>query len=143
MPEKRLSQIIQKRSKGLCLDKERMIARVSAPEDQLSMAIGKDGQNVRLTAKLTGYRIEVEGNGELTKIEELITKNEESAVVIPPVKKITKTKAKKLAKKAKSALAEKSDTDGVEKKDGEGGAQENVEPSFPVSVEPEKTDDGS
>ncbi|KKQ92098.1 MAG: NusA antitermination factor [Candidatus Woesebacteria bacterium GW2011_GWB1_39_10] len=125
------------------LDKERMIARVSAPEDQLSMAIGKDGQNVRLTAKLTGYRIEVEGNGELTKIEELITKNEESAVVIPPVKKITKTKAKKLAKKAKSALAEKSDTDGVEKKDGEGGAQENVEPSFPVSVEPEKTDDGS
>lgn len=36
-------------------------AKVTAPEDQLSLAIGKDGQNVRLAAKLTGYRIEVEG----------------------------------------------------------------------------------
>lgn len=46
------------------LDREKKVARVMAPEDQLSMAIGKDGQNVRLTAKLTGFRIEVEGNGE-------------------------------------------------------------------------------
>src|SRR3990167_2586306 len=42
------------------LDKKGLIAHVSAPEDQLSMAIGKDGQNVRLAAKLTGYRIEVD-----------------------------------------------------------------------------------
>lgn len=45
------------------LDKEGKTAKVKAPEDQLSMAIGKDGQNVRLTAKLTGVRIEVEGSG--------------------------------------------------------------------------------
>lgn len=43
------------------LDKKTKTAKVKAPEDQLSMAIGKDGQNVRLAAKLTGYRIEVEG----------------------------------------------------------------------------------
>ena len=49
------------------LDKEKKIATVLAPEDQLSMAIGKDGQNVRLTAKLTGYRIEVEGNGKASE----------------------------------------------------------------------------
>ena len=35
-------------------------ARVFVPEDQLSMAIGQDGQIARLAAKLTGYRIEVE-----------------------------------------------------------------------------------
>ncbi len=29
------------------------------PEDQLSLAIGKDGQNVRLAAKLTGWKIDV------------------------------------------------------------------------------------
>ncbi len=63
------------------LDKEKKIAHVKAPEDQLSMAIGKDGQNVRLTAKLTGYRIEVEGNGEVSeegkaKSEEVETKKE-------------------------------------------------------------------
>lgn len=49
------------------LDEDKKIAKVRAPEDQLSMAIGKDGQNVRLTAKLTGYRIEVEGNGVVAK----------------------------------------------------------------------------
>jgi len=48
------------------LDKKTKTAVVTAPEDQLSMAIGKDGQNVRLTAKLSGFRIEVEGNGELS-----------------------------------------------------------------------------
>jgi N utilization substance protein A len=47
-------------------DKNTMTAKVGCPEDQLSMAIGKDGQNVRLTAKLTGYRIEIEGSGELS-----------------------------------------------------------------------------
>lgn len=34
-------------------------ARVTVPEDELSLAIGKNGQNARLTAKLTGYDIEV------------------------------------------------------------------------------------
>src|SRR5215472_13489101 len=34
-------------------------ALVSVPERQLSLAIGKDGQNARLAAKLTGWRIDV------------------------------------------------------------------------------------
>ena len=34
------------------------------PEDQLSLAIGKDGQNVRLAAKLTGWRIDVRGENQ-------------------------------------------------------------------------------
>ncbi len=29
------------------------------PENQLSLAIGKEGQNVRLAAKLTGWKIDV------------------------------------------------------------------------------------
>jgi len=36
-------------------------AKVSVPEDQLSLAIGKDGQNVRLAAKLTKWRIDIKG----------------------------------------------------------------------------------
>lgn len=36
-------------------------AEVTAPDDQLSLAIGKEGQNVRLAAKLTGYRIDIRG----------------------------------------------------------------------------------
>ncbi len=36
-------------------------ADVTVPEDQLSLAIGKEGQNVRLAAKLTGYKINIKG----------------------------------------------------------------------------------
>ncbi len=36
-------------------------AVVIVPEDQLSLAIGKEGQNVRLAAKLTGWKIDVRG----------------------------------------------------------------------------------
>ena len=39
----------------------RHTARVYVPEDQLSLAIGKAGQNVRLAAKLTGWKIDVAG----------------------------------------------------------------------------------
>jgi N utilization substance protein A len=35
-------------------------AKVIVPEDQLSIAIGKGGQNVRLASKLTGYELDIE-----------------------------------------------------------------------------------
>jgi N utilization substance protein A len=34
-------------------------ARVTVPDYQLSLAIGKEGQNARLAAKLTGWRIDI------------------------------------------------------------------------------------
>ncbi len=43
------------------LDNERKEAKVTVPEDQLSLAIGKQGQNVRLAAKLVGWKIDVIG----------------------------------------------------------------------------------
>ena len=33
-------------------------------QNQLSLAIGKEGQNARLAAKLTGYKIDIEGLGD-------------------------------------------------------------------------------
>ncbi|KKQ95945.1 MAG: Transcription elongation factor-like protein [Candidatus Woesebacteria bacterium GW2011_GWB1_43_14] len=44
------------------LNKKKKTAVVRAPEDQLSLAIGKDGQNVRLSSQLTGWKIEVESD---------------------------------------------------------------------------------
>ena len=38
-------------------------AQVTVADDQLSLAIGKEGQNVRLAAKLTGWKIDVKGSG--------------------------------------------------------------------------------
>ena len=42
-------------------DDQNGIAKVIVPDEQLSLAIGKDGQNVRLAAKLTGCKIDIEG----------------------------------------------------------------------------------
>ncbi|MGV0624058.1 transcription termination/antitermination protein NusA, partial [Mycobacterium kansasii] len=37
-------------------------ARVVVPDFQLSLAIGKEGQNARLAARLTGWRIDIRGD---------------------------------------------------------------------------------
>ncbi|HEX8974682.1 MAG TPA: transcription termination factor NusA [Patescibacteria group bacterium] len=59
------------------LDEEKKEAQVTVPEDQLSLAIGKQGQNVRLAAKLTGWKIDV--NGSAVKPAEETEAEEESA----------------------------------------------------------------
>lgn len=55
------------------LDEKNNKARVLVPEDQLSIAIGKSGQNVRLASKLTGYELDIEADkeaaGEEAKVE--------------------------------------------------------------------------
>ncbi len=45
-------------------------ARVLVPEDQLSLAIGKGGQNVRLAAKLTGWKIDVRSQSRPDVVQE-------------------------------------------------------------------------
>lgn len=50
--------------------KEEAQAVVSVPEDQLSLAIGKKGQNVRLAAKLTGWKIDILGVGAVNDSED-------------------------------------------------------------------------
>lgn len=43
----------------ITLDEDTKMAEVMVPDDQLSLAIGRGGQNVRLAAKLTGYQITI------------------------------------------------------------------------------------
>lgn len=49
--------------KNIQLDKENKKAIVTVAEDQVSMAIGKGGQNIRLASKLTGYDIQLMKEG--------------------------------------------------------------------------------
>ncbi|MEW6424569.1 MAG: transcription termination factor NusA [Bacillota bacterium] len=44
------------------------IARVIVPDYQLSLAIGKDGQNARLAAKLTGWKIDIKSETQIQEI---------------------------------------------------------------------------
>jgi transcription termination/antitermination protein NusA len=41
------------------IDKENKVAKINADEDQVSLIIGKNGQNIKLASKLTGYTIDV------------------------------------------------------------------------------------
>jgi N utilization substance protein A len=44
---------------GVDIDEEHRIASVTVPERMLSLAIGREGQNARLAARLTGWRIDI------------------------------------------------------------------------------------
>jgi len=44
--------------------------RVIVPDDQLSLAIGKEGQNARLAARLTGYKIDIKPASQAAELEE-------------------------------------------------------------------------
>jgi len=67
------------------LNDEEKVATVVIPDKQLSLAIGKEGQNVRLAAKLTGWRINIKSastaEAERTAKAELLTETAEEAIV--------------------------------------------------------------
>ena len=46
------------------VDPEEKSAAVVVPDYQLSLAIGKEGQNARLAAKLTGYKIDIKSESQ-------------------------------------------------------------------------------
>lgn len=78
------------------INEETKEASVVAPDDQLSLAIGREGQNVRLASRLTGYRIEIRGKSE-----------QEAPVAKETVEKPQKkTKAKKKTKTQSETTAE-------------------------------------
>ena len=83
----------------ISLDEKTKTAKVRAPEDQLSMAIGKDGQNVRLAAKLTGWRIEVEEL--VSKKSKKVTEKEEVKEEKPKKEVKKEVKVSKEEKKTK------------------------------------------
>ena len=65
------------------VDPEGQHAHVLVPPDQLSLAIGREGQNVRLAARLTGWKIDIKNSTEYDqtsedeKVAELIALREE------------------------------------------------------------------
>ena len=87
------------------VDEKEKLARVTVPEDELSLAIGKDGQNVRLASKLTGYRIEIEGVS--LDVEASTEEVKEEAVEETEKPKKIKKTATKTAKPKKAVKSKK------------------------------------
>ena len=52
------------------VDTEEKSARVVVPDFQLSLAIGKEGQNARLAAKLTGFKIDIKSESQAAELQE-------------------------------------------------------------------------
>lgn len=83
------------------LDEKNNLAIVYAPEDQLSLAIGRDGQNARLAAKLTGWRVEVEPQKTGVKSKDVMEEKEGG--------KVDKVEDKKVVKKGKKSKSKTGD----------------------------------
>jgi N utilization substance protein A len=103
------------------IDEKNQKAKVIVPEDQLSIAIGKSGQNVRLASKLTGYELDIEAerteavdNSEAPAAEAKETETNEGG----KVETTTLPKQPKLKKKneLESSLLEAIEEHGVEEK---------------------------
>jgi N utilization substance protein A len=65
------------------IDDERNISTVVVPDKQLSLAIGKEGQNARLAAKLTGWRIDIKSVSAIESERAVIQEPETAEEVIP------------------------------------------------------------
>lgn len=94
------------------LDKKKEEAVVSVPDDQLSLAIGKEGQNVRLAAKLTGFKIDIKGAEKVVKK----TKKKEKKSEAPELEELglsTRTVNALIAAKIKTKKKLKSQKDKV------------------------------
>src|ERR671914_1978045 len=67
------------RVREVLVDDEAQQATVIVPDDQLSLAIGRDGQNARLAAKLTGWKVDIKSEQEFAEMEEDLEIEEEGA----------------------------------------------------------------
>jgi N utilization substance protein A len=57
------------RVREVIVDDDEKTATIIVPDDQLSLAIGKEGQNARLASKLTGWRIDIKSQQQMAEAE--------------------------------------------------------------------------
>jgi len=119
-PEKFITNALSPaKVESLKLNEKEKTVLVNVKDDQLSLAIGKSGQNVRLAAKLTEWKIDIEGAENIAKEEskeeveddkkEKKLDKEEKPVKEKKVKAKTKAKDKKETKPKKKKAAPKKD----------------------------------
>ncbi len=96
------------------LDEENKIAKVKVQDSQLSLAIGKGGQNVRLAAKITGWKIDIIGMGdsatEETKVTEATKETEEIKAEEPKTEEPKAEEITEVTKESEATKVEKDET---------------------------------
>lgn len=64
------------------VDNDEQSLEIIVPDDQLSLAIGKKGQNVRLAAKLTGWKIDIKSETRAAEAQAELDGSEEEKVIV-------------------------------------------------------------
>ncbi|MDO8503684.1 MAG: transcription termination factor NusA [bacterium] len=96
-----ISSLAPAEGASVVLDEKNKSAKVTIPEDQLSLAIGRGGQNVQLASRLTGLKIEIEGAPVAEKEKEEVVGNEEIVVEEKKVEKVERAKGPESAERTK------------------------------------------
>lgn len=78
-----MSALAPAKDMDVILNEKKQAAEVMVPEDQLSLAIGRDGGNVRLAAKLTGWKIDIKGKPGTENKEQKTDKKAEEVKDLP------------------------------------------------------------
>ena len=69
---------------SVAVNEAEKVSRVIVPDYQLSLAIGKEGQNARLAAKLTGWKIDIKSESQAQELMAAADEAEEAAVEAEP-----------------------------------------------------------
>lgn len=144
-----LNAISPAKSTGVVLHEEGVnrTATVVAADDQLSLAIGRSGQNARLTARLTGWRIDIKSETEaqnegidLFELQQNMIKHDQLAVASRRLARSQTDSADSLERAARSlASREESESGDSEKPDVLSGAlQDALSTASPTSDAEEK-----
>ena len=127
-PAKVFEVKIMPKNKALCI----------VPGDQLSLAIGKDGQNVRLAAKLTGWKIDVKAQKEAKEVEKKEEVEEEAQKEKEKEEKKLASAKATAGKKATSGKEEKGKKEKKEKKKESKEEKKELEKPSPKTTEDKK-----
>ena len=122
-----------------------MTAKVVVPDNQLSLAIGKEGQNARLAARLTGWRIDIKSESQARSMD-FITDEELDVDYEEFLKEKVRLEAARQAAEEAAALSDEADeADEIEDGDlpsgdlgdsGDSGdlSQEGIDPADPATA---------
>ena len=88
------------------IDEEHRIANVTVPERMLSLAIGREGQNARLAARLTGWRIDIRSDVSVAEAKAAAEKPVETKPATPPKAEMPEAAEKPAAASVAEAPAE-------------------------------------
>jgi N utilization substance protein A len=94
------------------IDEEHRIASVTVPERMLSLAIGREGQNARLAARLTGWRIDIRSDVSVAEAKAAAETEQAEAALAAEAAVETPAKPKR-ASRAKTAAAPADEADGA------------------------------